>query len=213
MKLLNIFYTFLVVFIHPTFGQKFVHDPTSSKCVHFVAESITSTSDMEESCTNFEACSYMKYHGKAYKLPGSAKENFETLVTLSPTKIWDNHSHFEFVFDPLQNQFITPAGELPTLAVGQVYFLDLTILKLMTIPVAFKIVELDRENLVLSFSYIKNNKSNGVQRVSFRDKDGATEVFHETRFESTSKLRDAVMYRPFHTLLLNDFYKRFKMKI
>lgn len=96
---------------------------------------------------------------------------------------------------------------------GQVYFLELDIVRLMKIPVAFKIVELDHENLRLAFSYLKNNKSNGIQRLTFIQKRQHFQIVHETRFKSDSKVREALFYRPFHTILLDDFYRNFESSI
>lgn len=180
---------------------------------HFIKENITSINDLEETCKSFDACSHMHYHSKSYKASGNAENNFNTLINLAPTEIWDDKSHFEFVFDPTQNKYLSASEELPELAIGQVYFLDLNILNLAKIPVAFKIIGLDSINHIITFSYIKKNKSNGVQRITFKDKNGHTQILHETRFQSDSKVRDVLLYKSFHTILLNNFYKHLKAKL
>jgi hypothetical protein len=173
-------------------------------------------SDMTEltpSCANFEACSDMRYHSKTYVLKGEAQRAFEKLISLKPNQIWDGSSRFEMAYDPESGRYIGKNEELPDVKVGQVFFLELDIALGLKIPVAFKVVDLDQEKLSLSFSYLKQNKSNGIQRITFHQKNDEIHIVHETRFRSSSKFRDKNLYGRFHEILLDDFYEGFKKKM
>lgn len=170
-------------------------------------------SQLEESCPSYEACSDYHYHGKTYVFKGEARQAFERLVSLKPNQLWDGTSRFEMEYDPESHRFIGKNEVLPDVKIGQVFFLELSIALGLKIPVAFKVVELDRQNLTLSFSYLKQNKSKGIQRISFTQKNEEIHILHETRFRSDSRFRDNNLYGPFHELLLNDFYQGFKEKL
>lgn len=181
-----------------------------------VVQKFVDKSDMAElspSCISFEACSAMRYHSKTYVLKGDARSAFAKLISLRPNQIWDGSSRFEMEYDPESNRFIGKNEELPEVKEGQVFFLELDITLGLKIPVAFKVVDLDEEKLSLSFSYLKQNKSNGIQRITFHQKDNETHVVHETRFRSSSKFRDKNLYGRFHEILLDDFYEGFKKKL
>lgn len=176
----------------------------------------TNGHDMNElvpSCAHFEACSDMYYHVKTYAFKGSAKVAFDLLLSLRPYEIWDNSSRFEMEYDPEQKVFLGKDQELPKVALGQVFFLELDIVKKMQIPVAFKVVDLDRKNKTLSFSYLKQNKSNGIQRITFIQDGENFKVVHETRFKSASQFRDKRLYRIFHERLLDDVWESFAKRL
>jgi hypothetical protein len=190
-------------------------DQLSSSTRSFFAANAQADDFMQESCPSFEYCKDYNYHQKIYRFRGDAVSAFEQLIEQTGINLWnDGSSKFELVFDPLSENLKDKFDrDLPSIELGQVYFLELNIVKLMKIPVAFKIVELDRENLRMAFSYLKNNKSRGIQRLSFVQKNNSFHIIHETRFQSDSKMRDALLYRPFHTLLLDDFYQNFEQII
>ena len=80
----------------------------------------------------------------------------------------------------------------------------------MQIPVTFKIVIIDKVNLILAFSYLEKNASRGIQQLTFSQHGDYFEILHESRFRSTSHFRDNFLYKPFHKMMLNDFYANFK---
>jgi hypothetical protein len=172
--------------------------------------------DMNElvpSCPNFEACDGMSYHIKSYTFKGNAEEAFNLLLSLSPHEIWEGTSRFEMVYDPATKMFLGKDQELPAVALGQVYFLELDIIKKMQIPVAFKVVELNKTKKTLSFSYLKQNKSQGIQRITFEQDGTNFKIHHETHYKSDSKFRDKHLYGFFHTRLLDDVWESFEKRL
>jgi hypothetical protein len=101
---------------------------------------------------------------------------------------------------------------LPEANAGQVYFLDLRLLKgLFNIPVAFEITNIDEEMKIMEFSYIDGNKSEGKQTISFFDNgDGTTRIVHKSYFRSKSSFRDKILYPFFHKKFIREFHENMK---
>jgi hypothetical protein len=182
----------------------------SSSAREFIQDNVSHEDFLTESCPTMEACSDYFYHSKTYKFRGDAKTVFKKLISQSGPQIWNGTSQFDLVYDSDAKTILDrSSNQLPSVALGQIYFLELNIVRSMQIPVAFKIVEIDEVELKLGFSYLKRNKSNGIQRLSFTQEGSHFLIKHETRFKSESNLRDRVLYRPFHKKLLNEFYDNF----
>ena len=101
---------------------------------------------------------------------------------------------------------------LPEVDTGQVYFLDLRLIKgLFNIPVAFEITNIDEDLKILEFSYIDGNKSEGKQILMFIDNgDGTTNILHKSYFRSNSSLRDKLLYPFFHKKFIREFHEYMK---
>jgi hypothetical protein len=99
--------------------------------------------------------------------------------------------------------------EYPVIDTGQVYFLNLSLLKgLVHIPVAFEIINIDAAEEILEFSYLEDNKSRGKQIVQFFDNgDGRTRIVHTSYFKSNSWIRDYLLYPFFHKRFIREFHR------
>lgn len=103
----------------------------------------------------------------------------------------------------------------PEVDTGQVYFLDLKLLKgLFNVPTAFEITKIDPKQLIVEFSYLDDNKSLGKQTIQFFDNgDGRTRIVHRSYFKSDSWLRDAFLYPYFHKRLINGFHRNMRQLV
>ena len=202
----------IALFCSGAFAQDADLPKVANSVRSFLYENGTDMSQLEPSCPTFESCSHMNYHKKTYRFTGDALEAFDLLTKLRPHEIWHGTSRFEMEYDPASKMLLGKTQELPEIAIGQIFFLELDIIKQMQIPVAFQVVELDRETRSVSFSYLKQNKSNGIQRITFEDDGEKFKIIHETHFQSESKFRDKFLYGVFHTKLLNNVWKNFDAK-
>ena len=167
-----------------------------------------SPTNFVESCQSFEACETFNYHVKEYTFKGNASRAFKNLIAQTPKTLWTGSSLFDVGFDPVTNSFYGKSQDnMPSIHVGQSFFLELKIVPKMLIPVALKVIHIDEEKNILEMSYHKQNKSNGIQRLIFTQNGENFIIKHETRFKSNSKVRDGLMYRPFHVKLLDEFYE------
>ena len=188
---------------------------TSKPVADFISKNESKPDWLTESCIDFEHCSTFNYHRKDYTLSGDAHAAFKKMMSMHGPDLWHGSSQFSLMYDPkTKSYYDSKSNHISSFEVGQVYFLDLTILKKLHMPVAFKITEIDYAHMTLSYSYVKSNKSQGIQRFKFVQKpNGQFVVEHETRFKSASKLRDALLYRKFHEKLLDDFYDDFQVAL
>jgi hypothetical protein len=140
--------------------------------------------------------------------------------------VWDCYRHVNFVrawngksvrFGLLivksTNTVIYPKNSvLPEADTGQVYFLELKLMKgLFNIPVAFEITHIDEALQIIEFSYIDGNKSEGKQTIRFFDNgDGTTRIVHRSYFRSNSSFRDNILYPFFHKKFIREFHENMK---
>jgi hypothetical protein len=103
----------------------------------------------------------------------------------------------------------------PEVDTGQVYFLNLRLLKgLFNVPTAFEIINIDPNKQMLEFSYLDDNKSQGKQTIQFFDNgDGRTKIVHMSYYKSDSWLRDALLYPYFHKKLINGFHRNMRQLV
>jgi hypothetical protein len=175
-------------------------------------------SKFEASCPSASECTKEEgfhYTEKNFKYLGDVNKAFEDFTNISPDKAWNGKIFFEVGFDPSLAETYTRKSltGVPSVQVGQVYVLKLTITEKQIIPVAFKIIEIDHQKKTFTFSYLKNNKSNGYQKIFFTQKGEYIHIKHVTYFKSDSNFRDAVLYKPFHNMLLNEFYNGLEKEI
>lgn len=197
----------------PTWAQEMAMPQVSESVQKFIETNGSDTSKYSASCASFDACSDMNYQVDTYTFKGDAQRAFDLLISLKPYEIWDGSSRFEMEFDPSQKMFLGKHQNLPDIKEGQIFFLELDITKKMQIPVAFQVVELDSKRKTVSFSYLKQNKSKGIQRITFVQDGESFNIVHETHFKSDSKFRDKHLYGFFHTRLLNDAWKSFEKRL
>jgi len=95
-----------------------------------------------------------------------------------------------------------------TTEIGQVYFMNLSILKgIIQIAVSYEIVVKNEEEKILEFSYIEGGKSIGFQRIKLDLIDTKrTRITHTTHYRSQSKFRDRFIYPYFHTKVLEEYH-------
>jgi hypothetical protein len=152
-----------------------------------------------------------RYHEKTYDLPVSKAQFFSALTRFHPRDIWKGDSRFELSMNFNQNQLYYKDDDHPGLIEGDIVFLELTarLNKLIKtkIPVAFQIIKIDEFSGEVSFSYLKQNKSKGIQHLQVTEHDdGSISIRHMSRFQSGSDLRDDRLYAPIHEKLTDDFY-------
>ncbi|MBA2404756.1 MAG: hypothetical protein H0V66_08295 [Bdellovibrionales bacterium] len=197
----------------PAMAQEVAMPQVAETVQEFITLNGHDMTKLQPSCPNFEACGHMSYHVKTYTFKGNAQKAFDLLISLKPYEIWDSSSRFEMEYDPASKSFLGKEHDLPPVSIGQVFFLELDITKGMQIPVAFQVVELDSVQKTLSFSYLKQNKSNGIQRITFEQDGENFKVIHETHYKSESKFRDKHLYGFFHTRLLDDVWESFEKRL
>jgi hypothetical protein len=154
--------------------------------------------------------SHFHVNEKTFLLGYSFSDVWECYRHASPVNMWNcvSSGFGLLVSKSLNSAFYANDPSLPDIDTGQVYFLNLKLIKgLFNVPVAFEIILLDPKRHVMEFSYIDNNKTLGKQTISFFDNgDGTTRIVHRSCFKSGSAFRDGLLYPYFHKRFIKDFH-------
>jgi hypothetical protein len=230
-RTLNTYYIAILLLLFLTgkaFSQEIHTTKISDKVLNLV-KSIKSLKDAKPSCTTFDECSAFevedeiflnedyKYHTKSYFLDVSKDDVINTLTSLHPKEIWSGDSQFQMAYNPEDESISYTDTKRGGVKIGEILFLELKIrlkkLKMLKIPVGFKIINLNREKGILEFSYLRNNKSKGVQQLIVEENGDKVKLTHSTRFLSGNHFRDNKLYGNFHEVLMDEFYDRLELTI
>lgn len=167
----------------------------------------------EASCKSLSACKLedgYNLHEKIYRTKGDVSAVFTRFVTQNPRDAWNGLSKFELMYDKrTKREYTKASNDIPRIQVGQIFFLTLYLPLGLKMPVVFEIVKIDPERHEFAFSYVKTNKSTGIQFIGFSQNGDTVEIKHTTHFKSDSEFRDKYLYARFHESLTDDFYKNF----
>jgi hypothetical protein len=132
----------------------------------------------------------------------------------NPIRMWNGRSYrFGLLICKCSKSIVyANNSSFPDIDTGQVYFLNLRLIKgLFNVPVAFEIINIDKEGKIMEFSYIDNNKSLGKQTLEFtEDGNNRTRIVHRSYFRSESRLRDDLFYPYFHHKFIEEFHRNMR---
>ncbi len=147
------------------------------------------------------------------------KDNLENVWNqyrkTSPAKSWDGKKvMFGFMYSKKEDAPLYSGDSFNQIDTGQVIFLNLKLLKIYNLAMAFEVISVDEPNHTIEFSYIEGNASEGKQSLQFVSRpDGYTDIIHKSYYKSGSKVRDSVLYPFFHTRTTNEFHRNMKKLI
>jgi hypothetical protein len=151
-----------------------------------------------------------RFMEKTFYLKYKLLDVWECYRYSDPFKMWNGRSvRFGLLISKYSNSVIySNSYSFPEIDTGHVYFLNIRFVKgLFNIPVAFEIINIDREQHIMEISYIENNKSRGKQTIQFFDNgEGCTRIVHSSYFKSESALRDDLLYPYFHNKFIKEFH-------
>lgn len=155
------------------------------------------------------------FHSKDYQISKPLEEVWESYMTINPSVAWDNKSSkFAMAYDKDCDCEYYAGDEFGRMRENTQFFLELSVIRILKIPVGFEVTKVDEQNKVFEFTYLENNKSHGRQRLEFLDNGaGGTIIRHSTHFASDKKFRDKHLYAPIHENLLDDFHGNMKKLI
>lgn len=164
-----------------------------------IAASVKEDTDLED---------YQKFE-KTYHLKAGIEDVWYHYRYAPQTEIWDlSKITFGVIYTKENHEFIYGDGELYGLEEGNIYFMNLKVLRgIINLPVAFEITSVDPQSKTIEFSYLEGGKARGLQKIQLRElEDGSTSLIHSSCVKSASSLRDKYLYPYFHNKLLNEFH-------
>lgn len=147
---------------------------------------------------------------KTFRLKADNSNVWNKYRRSNAVEMWNGRSvKFGLLISKRSNTVIYRSNNsYPEIDTGQVYFLDLKLLKgLFNLPVAFELISINQEKQIIEFSYLENNKSKGKQIIQIIDGgNGGTSIVHKTYFRSGSAFRDD-LYPFFHGRFIREFHR------
>lgn len=178
-----------------------------------IEENKHSFSDIQPSCFIGKNMSAFSKNEMIFFLKGNFKDIWQGYITENPAYSWNARKvSFGVLLERFPNNILYNHDPINGVNTGQVYFLNLKVLKgIYNLPVAFEIITVDTVAKLIEFSYLKGNKSSGIQQIKFLDLgNGQTEIVHTSYFKSDSDLRDKWIYPFFHKKIVNDFHRNMR---
>ncbi|MFT7611114.1 MAG: hypothetical protein ACI9J3_000052 [Parvicellaceae bacterium] len=155
------------------------------------------------------------YHQKMYVVNADISTVWEAYTQAKPTEVWKGPLNtFKNSYSQADDTlYDTNDSLIPSIELGMVFELNLRVAKLMDVAVAFQITELDSTNKLIEFTYGKDNKSHGRQRIVFIADGAQTIIAHYSNFKSSSKFRDKHLYPLFHERCMDEFHANMNKSI
>jgi len=179
-------------------------------------EQIQHFSELETSVSGKDELSEFMSYEKDFVIKEERDFVWDNYTYSSQTDVWDlNKISFGFLFDR-NTESIVYANQIHYgLEKGQIFYLNLRILNgIYNLPVAFEIIDVDRENMQIEFSYLKGGKTSGKQTIQLEEtEEGYTRIVHRSFVKSNSKIRDKYLYPYFHNKLIHEFHNNMKKVI
>lgn len=211
---------FLIFNIH-TFGQLMLQDIkmeqiSQKKVRKYIGQIETEKhlfSEIHPSCFSGQDMSSFSKNEMTFFLDGKLEDIWKGYLSASPSKSWNGRKvSFGVLLQKFPNNIFYNQDPMTGVATGQVYFLNLKVMKgIYNLPVAFEIITVDTTQRLIEFSYIEGNKSSGVQQIQFFDAGlEKTKIMHISYFKSDSDFRDKWIYPPFHKKIVNDFHRNMR---
>lgn len=169
-------------------------------------------SDLKPSLSSNSSTEGFYFHENEYVIKDSLDKVWAHYINTNPADAWNAHKMgFGVLFSKQTNQLVYPDDVVKGIEPGQVVYLNLHVLKVKNIATAFEIIKVDKDNEVIEFSYLNDNKTLGKQQLRFFETSrGFTKIVHCSYFKSKSVLRDHFLYPYFHTRLTNSYHRNMK---
>ena len=166
-------------------------------------------SDLEVSVHQDDDLTNFMNYEKIFTVKAQSDEVWDMYKYSCQTDVWDiNRVSVGMLFSKRSQTVFYADQDIYGLEEGQIYYLNLKILNgFYNLPVVFEIINVDYENKLFEFSYLKGGKAQGKQTIQFIDtEDGNTRIIHNSFVKSKSKFRDKYLYPFFHNKIINEFH-------
>jgi len=174
-------------------------------------QDIRSFDELNPTCVNESDSAEYNYQSETFYIKGNVNNVWNAYKNLSLPEIYSGHIiSFGFMYSKQQKKLVyIDSNNYSGMNEGQVFFINLDLLGgLKKLIVAYEVTNVDEQNKVIQFCYIKNGISEGSQKITLtKAENGITKVQHNTIYKSHSKLRDKYLYPGFHKKIVKEFHK------
>lgn len=160
-------------------------------------------SDVESSRRVFD-------HVRWYRVDASPQELWQAYRDVDPRDAWTGPvARFGYLNDPWERRSFTRSTKhVPAVREEQTYLVHLRFARLVQMAAAFRITAISDEERFIEFTYLEPNTANGLQQIRIFADGTGTIIEHRSRYASGRRLRDRLLYPPFHTRAIDEFHRR-----
>jgi hypothetical protein len=153
-----------------------------------------------------------RFQERIYVLKDSVNRIWEHYVNTNPVDAWNaGKMNLGLLYSKNEKVIIYQDEVASGIETGQLVYLNLNVLRLKKIATAFEIINVNKEQKIIEFSYVEDNITRGKQQLHFFETGkGYTKIVHCSYFKSQSVLRDHFLYPYFHTRLTNTYHRNMK---
>lgn len=200
------------IFSNPVFGNPVEKERTGTTRKSDRVKKLGRLRKFKKSIHKDSDLSTFNYHQKMYVIDAGLETVWNTYTQIKPNDAWKGplNTYKQSYSSKKDSLYMAGDSILPAIEFGMVYELNLRIAKLINVGVAFQITEIDSLNKTIEFTYGKDNKSHGRQRIVFKEDGGKTFIVHYSNFKSESKFRDKYLYPKFHEKCMDEFHGNLK---
>ncbi|MBV6643550.1 MAG: hypothetical protein KI791_22715 [Cyclobacteriaceae bacterium] len=165
--------------------------------------------DLQPVCFNGQEDEYLK-HDASYTIDATVDVVWDAYKTIHPAIAWQSRMiRFGFVYSRQKDHYVYHADEdFGGIAKGQVYLINLNIIKGIQIAVAHEVDEVNDEEKLIRLCYLNTGKTAGSQWIQMEAEGNRTIITHKTRYKGTSFIRDRLLYPYFHQKATTQFHQK-----
>lgn len=152
-------------------------------------------------------------HISTYKIEAPVDKVWQYYCSIHPSIAWNTQMiKFGFVYSRGSNHFTYDQNEpYQELSKGQVFLINLNIIKGIQIAVAHEVDEVNTEENLIKLCYLNTGKTAGSQWIRMKDAGSQrTTIEHETLYKGNSYIRDRLLYPFFHAKAMTQFHSQMR---
>ncbi|MFC2137641.1 hypothetical protein ACFLTE_05650 [Bacteroidota bacterium] len=181
-------------------------------------------SQKDQNITNFSGI--LSSCNKEKDLSGFFKREFAFIIKEDPDKVWNRYNtispteswngriiSFGLLFSKSTGFIMyNDDDNFSGLDTGQVLYLNLKFLwGIYNLAVGLVIISIDNENKSITFSYLDEGKTEGLQTIHIATtKKGYSKIIYSAFYKSNSAFRDKFLYPYFHHKAIKEFHRNMK---
>lgn len=154
-------------------------------------------------------------HEDSFHVPVPREEVWNHYLTADPNLAWNGKIiNFALMLSKSDGKIMYRHDQYSGAKVGQVFYLNLSILGLLHIGVAHQIIGIDHDSYFFELSYVEGSESRGKQRISFHATSiESTKIVHTTHYRSDSSFRDRYVYPYFHDKAIHEYHENMERSL
>lgn len=177
---------------------------------------IITFSDIEPSVYPNASIEGYKVRENEYGLKQDVQQVWQHYLHSNPGDSWNGKKvSFGFLFAKKEKRLVYRNQFVSEIDTGMVVYINMKLMMgLKSLSTAFQFINIDTEDKIIEFSYLKGQDSEGKQRLQFfGTPNGRTRIVHTSFYKTKSVVKNKFLYPFFHTRLTNEFHRNMKRMI